>query len=311
MRILIMGGTRFIGVALTRILVSQGHSVVLFNRGNNPPPVEGVEQIHGERKNVSELKEKLGGMDFDAIFDNTGRELEDTKPLVEMFGNKVAHFVYVSSAGVYLPSHQLPHRETDAIDPQSRHKGKYETEAYLQAQGVPFTSVRPVYIYGPGNYNDLEAWFFDRLVRNRPIPIPDGGLYITQLGHVYDLANAMSMILGNPKAIGQIYNISGDRYVTFTGLALACAEAMGKKPEEVEIRYYEARKFNFGKRKAFPLRVQHFFADITKAKRDLNWQPEYDLVSGLRDSFENDYLAKGRDKAEVDFSIDEEILSQC
>lgn len=86
---------------------------------------------------------------------------------------------------------------------------------------------------------------------------------------------------------------------------------MGKKPEEVEIRYYEARKFNFGKRKAFPLRVQHFFADITKAKRDLNWQPEYDLVSGLRDSFENDYLAKGRDKAEVDFSIDEEILSQC
>lgn len=311
MRILIMGGTRFIGVALTRILVSQGHSVVLFNRGNNPPPVEGVEQIHGDRKNVSELKEKLGGMDFDAIFDNTGRELEDTKPLVEMFGNKVAHFVYVSSAGVYLPSHQLPHRETDAIDPQSRHKGKYETEAYLQAQGVPFTSVRPVYIYGPGNYNDLEAWFFDRLVRNRPIPIPDGGLYITQLGHVYDLANAMSMILGNPKAIGQIYNISGDRYVTFTGLALACGEAMGKKPEEVEIRYYEARKFNFGKRKAFPLRVQHFFADITKAKRDLNWQPEYDLVSGLRDSFENDYLAKGRDKAEVDFSIDEEILSQC
>ncbi|HIK36670.1 MAG TPA: NAD-dependent epimerase/dehydratase family protein [Geminocystis sp. M7585_C2015_104] len=311
MRILIMGGTRFIGVSLTKILVSQGHSVVLFNRGNNPPPVEGVEQIHGDRKNTPELKEKLGGMHFDAIFDNSGRELEDTKPLVELFGNKVSHFVYVSSAGVYLPSHQLPHRETDAIDPESRHKGKYETEAYLQAQGVPFTSVRPVYIYGPGNYNDLEAWFFDRLVRNRPIPIPDGGLYITQLGHVYDLAKAMSLILGNSKAVGQIYNISGDRYVTFTGLALACAEAMGKKPEEVEIRYYDANKFNFGKRKAFPLRIQHFFADISKAQRDLNWQPQYDLVSGLRDSFENDYLAKGRDKAEVDFSIDEEILSHC
>ncbi|MCX8079430.1 MAG: NAD-dependent epimerase/dehydratase family protein [Geminocystis sp.] len=311
MRILIMGGTRFIGVSLTKILVSQGHSVVLFNRGNNPPPVEGVEQIHGDRKNTPELKEKLGGMHFDAIFDNSGRELEDTKPLVELFGNKVSHFVYVSSAGGYLPSHQLPHRETDAIDPQSRHKGKYETEVYLQAQGVPFTSVRPVYIYGPGNYNDLEAWFFDRLVRNRPIPIPDGGLYITQLGHVYDLAKAMSLILGNSKAVGQIYNISGDRYVTFTGLALACAEAMGKKPEEVEIRYYDANKFNFGKRKAFPLRIQHFFADISKAQRDLNWQPQYDLVSGLRDSFENDYLAKGRDKAEVDFSIDEEILSHC
>ena len=42
MRILIMGGTRFIGVYLTRMLVEQGHEVVLFNRGNRPHPVEGV-----------------------------------------------------------------------------------------------------------------------------------------------------------------------------------------------------------------------------------------------------------------------------
>jgi UDP-glucose 4-epimerase len=40
----------------------------------------------------------------------------------------------------------------------------------------------------------------------------------------------------------------------------------------------------------------------------LNWQPEFDLISGLKDSFQNDYLISGRDKAEVDFSMDEEIL---
>ena len=42
---------------------------------------------------------------------------------------------------------------------------------------------------------------------------------------------------------------------------------------------------------------------------NLNWQPKYDLVSGLKDSFENDYLATGRHKTDIDFSLDEEILS--
>lgn len=41
---------------------------------------------------------------------------------------------------------------------------------------------------------------------------------------------------------------------------------------------------------------------------ELNWQPKFDLVSGLKDSFENDFIASGRDKKEVDFSIDDEIL---
>lgn len=309
MRILIMGGTRFIGVSLTKLLVQQGHEVVLFNRGNKPAPVAGVTQIHGDRTDASQLKEKLAGQKFDAIFDNNGRELEDTKPLVELFKDQVEHFVYVSSAGVYLSSDQMPHKEGDQVDPKSRHKGKYETEAYLESMGVPYTSIRPVYIYGSGNYNPLEEWFFDRLTRNHPILIPSNGTYITQLGHVDDLAEAMVKVLGNKTAIGQIYNISGDRYVTFNGLAKACAEAIGLDPNEIKIVHYNPKAFNFGKRKAFPIRNQHFFADINKAIKELNWQPKYDLISGLKESFNNDYLALGKDQKDVDFSLDQEILT--
>lgn len=58
MRILIMGGTRFIGVYLTQLLVEQGHEVVLFNRGNRPAPVEGVLQIKGDRTDEAQMKEK-------------------------------------------------------------------------------------------------------------------------------------------------------------------------------------------------------------------------------------------------------------
>ncbi|QMS89040.1 NAD-dependent epimerase/dehydratase family protein [Nostoc edaphicum CCNP1411] len=309
MRILIMGGTRFIGVYLTQLLVEQGHEVVLFNRGNRPAPsLQGVGQIIGDRTDATQLKAKLSQENFDVIFDNNGRELTDTQPLAEIFQDRVQQFVYMSSAGVYLKSDQLPHVEGDPVDPKSRHKGKHETEAYLTQLGLPFTSIRPTYIYGPRNYNELEGWFFDRIVRDRPIPIPGNGLHITQLGHVKDLALAMTKVLGNKQAIGQIYNISGDRFVTFDGLARASAVAAGKSPDAVKIVHYDPKKFDFGKRKAFPMRVQHFFASVNKAQTELNWHPEYDLISGLQDSLENDYLANGKDKADVDFSVDEEIL---
>jgi len=309
MRILIMGGTRFIGVYLTKALVEQGHEVVLFNRGKKAAPVEGIQQIHGDRQNIEQLKEKLKEEQFDVIYDNNGRELSDTKPLVELFKDQVKHFVYVSSAGVYLKSDQMPHVEGDAVDPNSRHKGKFETEAYLAESGVPWTAIRPVYIYGPHNYNPLEAGFFDRSVRDRVIPIPGNGLHFTQFGHVQDLASAMVAVLDNPQAIGQIYNISGDRYVTFDGLAKAAAIAAGKSAEDLKIVHYNPKDFDFGKKKAFPLRPQHFFADIHKAKTELNWQPEYDLISGLKDSFNSDYLLSNQQETDIDFSTDDQILS--
>lgn len=309
MRILVMGGTRFIGVSLTRQLVAQGHEVVLFNRGNKPAPVEGITQLQGDRKDPDALKAALTGETFDAIFDNNGRELSDTQPLVELFHGKLQHFVYVSSAGVYLKSDQMPHIEGDAVDPNSRHQGKFHTEAYLAEQEVPFTSIRPVYIYGPQNYNDLEAWFFDRIVRDRPVPIPGNGMALTQLGHVEDLAAAMVAVLGNAKAVGQIYNISGERAVSFEGLARACAVAAGKDPTAMQLVHYNPEDFDFGKRKAFPMRLQHFFAAIDKAQRELAWQPKFDLVGGLKDSFQQDYLTSGRDQQTVGFSLDDQILA--
>jgi UDP-glucose 4-epimerase len=245
---------------------------------------------------------------FDAVFDNNGRELGDTQPLAEIFKDRVQHFVYMSSAGVYLKSDQLPHIEGDPVDPKSRHKGKHETEAYLAQSGLPWTSIRPTYIYGPQNYNDLEAWFFDRIIRNRPVPIPGNGMHITQFGHCQDLAMAMAAVLGNEAAVGQIYNVSGDRFITFDGLARACAEATGQSADAIKLVHYDPKQFDFGKRKAFPLRVQHFFASVNKAMNQLNWKPQYDLISGLQDSFQNDYQASGREQSEVDFSTDDEIL---
>ena len=72
-----------------------------------------------------------------------------------MFNGKIKQFVYMSSAGVYKKSPIMPHFEKDDEDVKSRHKGKLETEALLRNAGVPFTAIRPTYIYGPLNYNPL------------------------------------------------------------------------------------------------------------------------------------------------------------
>lgn len=64
-------------------------------------------------------------------------------------------------------------------------------EQYLDSQGLNWTSIRPVYIYGPLNYNPVERYFFDRVTRGRPVCIPYDGKYITQLGHCEDLADFM------------------------------------------------------------------------------------------------------------------------
>jgi nucleoside-diphosphate-sugar epimerase len=92
---------------------------------------------------------------FDVIYDMNGREVGDTAPLADLFNGKVEQFIYMSSAGVYKKSLLMPHFEEDAEDVKSRHKGKLETETYLKQIGIPFTSVRPTYIYGPQNYNPL------------------------------------------------------------------------------------------------------------------------------------------------------------
>lgn len=128
------------------------------------------------------------------------------------------------------------------------------------------------------------------------------------MGHVKDLADAFVKVINNPKVAGQVYNVAGDKYVTFDGLAKACAKAAGAP--EPELIHYKPKDFDFGKNKAFPFRDQHFFASIEKAKRDLNWEPQFDLLEGLRDSYEKDF-GRGTCREAADFFCDDMIIQRA
>jgi len=294
--------------------------VTLFTRGKTPIATQipddteagfaaykgAIKHLKGDRSDAAGVKALLQGHSFDAVYDLNGREAVDTETVLAALPN-IGQYIYCSSAGVYLKSDAMPHTEGDAVDPKSRHKGKLDTEALLAASGVNYTSIRPVYIYGPLNYNPVEEYFFHRIAAGRPICVPGSGQQVTQLGHVGDLADAFVKCLGNPAAAKQIYNIAGDRYATFDGIAKACAAAAGAPAPKLV--HYNAKEFDFGKLKAFPMRDQHFFTSVEKAQKELGWAPKFSMLDGLKDSYTKDF-GRGTMREKADFTVDDMILAK-
>ena len=290
MKILVMGGTRFVGKSLVEKFLTKQVKVDIFTRGNNKIP-SGTNFIKGDRNEIKDIKQ-ICNNNYDYIFDISGRELNQTKLLINNLNNSFKRYIYVSSAGVYKANEEIPLSETDTLDKDSRHKGKFETEDWLIKEGVPFTSFRPTYIYGPNNYNKIENWFFERIINKQKIPIPGDGLLLTQLGHVSDLTDAMIKSIETEKTKNQIYNCSGEKGVTIKGLIYTCAEVCNVEITKTDLYQFDYRKLDTKARKLFPLRLTHYLTSIDKLKNDLNWKPEFDLLRGLQNSFNNDFKLK-------------------
>jgi len=303
-QILLMGGTRFVGKPLVSRLQQQGHSLTLFTRGRQPLP-EGVESVIGDRGDDQAL-DQLKGRGFDVVVDSSGRTLSDSQRVVERTGPPSHRFLYVSSAGVYAGSPTWPLDEESQLDPASRHSGKADTEQWLMREGIAFTSFRPTYIVGPGNYNPVERWFFDRIVHDRPIPLPGDGTTITQIGHVEDLAEAMARSLEVDASCNRIYNCSAKKGITFRGLIEAAALGCGREPGSLDLRSFDPSGLDPKARKSFPLRLSHFLTDISRVERELAWTPRFDAVACMADSYKRDYALAPT--ATPDFSADQALI---
>ena len=147
----------------------------------------------------------------------------------------------------------------------------------------------------------------DRIVHDRPVPLPGDGSTITQLGHVADLASAMARCLEVGPSINRIYNCTGSEGITFRGLTEAAARACGKDPASVTIRSFDPAGLDPKARKAFPLRLNHFLTDTHRIRRELAWSPQFDLEQALADSYSNDYAR--RPASTPDTSGDEVLLA--
>lgn len=333
------------GLYVLRRLIEDGHNVTIFTRGNTPIPSltpdisrdtpivrdfnearSSIEHLKGNRHSMEDIQRAVDGRTFDAVYDTNMRTKENVETVItalDSVGAKPDQYIICSSAGVYADDDEVPHFEGDATDPTCRHAGKIVAEKWLRDEsGIEgWTSIRPVYIYGPRNYNPVEGHFFSRIYNKRPMLVPRSGMQVTQMGHNGDLAAAFVKCLGNSNAAGQIINCSGERSITFDGMVRAAARAMDTEAPEIihyqpwqaeaAVQEWKVKHPNADKPpKIFPYRDCHYFTDIQKAKKLLDWEPKIGLDEGLRDCYQNDFLQLSEEeKKGDDFTLDNEVVN--
>ena len=103
-KLLILGGTRFLGPALVDAAKAKGWTITLFNRGKSDPTIfPELEQIHGDR-NTEDVK-KLAGRKWDAVVDTSGYFPRQIRSVAAVLGGNVGQYVFVSSISAYrLPA---------------------------------------------------------------------------------------------------------------------------------------------------------------------------------------------------------------
>src|SRR5689334_19981241 len=129
MKILILGGTKFLGRHLTEAALAGGHEVTLFNRGTtNPGLFPNVEHLHGNRDgDLNALK----GRKWDVAIDPSGYVPRVVKASAELLADNVEHYTFISSISVYaepFPDHMDESAPVGTIDDESSEN--YMSEAY-------------------------------------------------------------------------------------------------------------------------------------------------------------------------------------
>ncbi|KAF9686964.1 hypothetical protein SADUNF_Sadunf02G0044800 [Salix dunnii] len=308
------GGHAVIGFYFAKELLGSGHEVSILTVGEESsdkmkkPPFSRFSEIVGAGGktiwgNPAELGKVVEGAAFDVVLDNNGKDLDAVRPVVDWAKSAgVKQFLFISSAGIYKLTDEPPHVEGDAVKADAGHVG---VEKYIAEIFSSWAIFRPQYMIGSGNNKDCEEWFFDRIVRKRPVPIPGSGMQLTNIAHARDLSSMLTLAVENPEAAsGNIFNCVSDRAVTLDGMAKLCAQAAGVP---VEIVHYDPKAVGIDAKKAFPFRNMHFYAEPRAAKEILGWQGTTNLPEDLKERFD-EYVKIGRDKKPMKFEIDDKIL---
>jgi nucleoside-diphosphate-sugar epimerase len=147
-------------------------------------------------------------------------------------------------------------------------------------------------------------YFFDRIVRGLPVPIPGDGTQLVSLTNSRDVASLLAAPVNHEAAAieQRIFNCGTDQLVSYNDVARMCSQIAGV--EDVVIEHYDPELFE---KTVFPFRNTNFYVDPSTAKKLLGWPgPQHDLASDLPAYFA-DYQARGGPTKKMSLRKDWEI----
>jgi len=268
------------------------------------PDVKIVKADLTDESMTAEDVQKLLGQSYDYVWDNASKGAVGAGKAVvdcaKAWDSKL--LTYVSSAGIYQPDDEFPMPETTPVKASA---GQVLYEKYAIENGLPLVAFRPQYIYGPkSNKWDYIDWYFDRIVRKAPLPIPGDGSQKVSLTNAEDVASLLASVLNDEAAAVEqtFFNCGTSQLVTYDEVASLCAEAAGTDGANIE--HYDS---SLGKAK-FPFRLTDFYVAPDMAMSKLGWEgPKHNLKEDLGWYFES-YQARGGPSKEMEFAEDKEVL---
>lgn len=281
MKILVIGGTGYIGTHAVEELVRRGHEVTVFARGQTPPrlPAEAL-FIKGNRHHPEDLQ-TLQQHRFDAVVDINAYTREETQAVINTFDGRVSRFVHLSTFSVCQRTSPLPFTESDPLVTDPSHSygyNKAECERALRwahtRNGFPFVSLRPVVVFGPRDDKSRENYYLKRMIAGDPIIVPDGGALPLFAVYVKDLAAVIANALAAEGVAGRAYHLSQHELVSVDDHIAHIGRLAQVVPDVTSI------PASLLERLGYNLRVFPYFArgrmvalDTRAARRDLTFQP--------------------------------------
>jgi nucleoside-diphosphate-sugar epimerase len=241
MRILIIGGTGTISSAITRQLAASGQDLWLLNRGTRKQEVPaGVKQIVADISNEEEVERLLGDMQFDAVCEFIGFVPEQVERDIRLFKGRTRQYVYISSASAYNKpaSNHVINEGTTLANPYWEYsRNKIACEELLMKEyrenAFPVTIVRPSHTYCersvPVSVHGLKgSWqVLKRMIDGKPVVVQGDSSSLWTLTWNEDFARGFIGLLGNPKAIGEAFQIMSDESLTWNQVYKCVADALG------------------------------------------------------------------------------------
>ncbi len=324
-RVLVIGGTQFIGRLLVEELIACGHEVSVLHRKPKHPFGRRVSNLVADRNDAKSIQAAIGKTRFDAVYDiaydwEHGTNASQVEATASLFAGKVSRYIFMSSVAAYGDG--LNHHEGDALAPDdhpnvyARNKAMSERALFRMYQRChfPVVSLRPPFVYGPGNPFYREAFFWDRLRAGRPIILPSEGHRLMQFIYVKDLVELAIRVLDLPNVVGHSFNTANPRVISQHQLIIDLARTAGvTKPQIISMpRDFIQRAGGqaIGERLYFGyyFDVPAITQVVTKAQRMLSFRPT-DFAFGLKVTFE-DYQKK-RPLVRADFSFEDELLTRA